>query len=134
VAIFKYLLYKLFYVMQIVKVVFFFPFRGGGNFIAILVKSKIMVCFHTKSRHSMAAGIQAMYIKLYNFWCSFTPISVFHRGSLSLVFCVVFWRSLFRFSLCLLSFGHCIVSPSSIYGFWLPIWYLESLLTDKIKS
>jgi hypothetical protein len=24
----------------------------------------------------------------------------------------------------LVSFGHCVVSPSSIYGFWLPLWYL----------
>jgi hypothetical protein len=24
----------------------------------------------------------------------------------------------------LVTFGHCVVSPSSIYGFWLPLWYL----------
>jgi hypothetical protein len=31
---------------------------------------------------------------------------------------------------CLLtfSFGHCVVCPSSIYGFWLPSWYLQILL------
>ena len=28
---------------------------------------------------------------------------------------------------CPFSFGHCIVCPSSIYGFWLPIWYLQIL-------
>ena len=28
----------------------------------------------------------------------------------------------------LVSFGHCVVSPSSIYGFWLPLWYLQTLL------
>ena len=27
----------------------------------------------------------------------------------------------------LFSFGHCVVS-SSIYGFWLPLWYLQTLL------
>ena len=38
----------------------------------------------------------------------------------SLVFCVVFCRSLFIiFSF---SFGNCIVCPSSIYGFWFAVW------------
>jgi len=40
----------------------------------------------------------------------------------SLVFCVMFCRSLFYL------FGHCIVCSSSIYGFWLPIWYLQTFL------
>jgi len=31
-------------------------------------------------------------------------------------------------SFCTFSFSHCIVWPSSIYGFWLPLWYLQSLL------
>jgi hypothetical protein len=26
------------------------------------------------------------------------------------------------------SFGHCVVCPSSIYGFWLSLWYLQTLL------
>jgi hypothetical protein len=26
-------------------------------------------------------------------------------------------------------FGHCVVCRSSIYGFWLPLWYLQTLLT-----
>jgi fatty-acid desaturase len=25
------------------------------------------------------------------------------------------------------SFGHCVVCSSSIYGFWLPLWYLQTL-------
>ena len=33
-------------------------------------------------------------------------------------------------SFCPLSFGHCVVCSSSIYGFWLPIWYLQTLLTQ----
>ena len=28
----------------------------------------------------------------------------------------------------LLSFGHCVVCSSSIYGSWLPLWYLQTLL------
>jgi hypothetical protein len=32
----------------------------------------------------------------------------------------------------LLSFGHCGVCSSSIYGFWLPLWYLQTLLIPVI--
>jgi hypothetical protein len=31
-------------------------------------------------------------------------------------------------SFCTFSFGHCVVCSSSIYGFWLPLWYLLTLL------
>ena len=42
----------------------------------------------------------------------------------SVVFCVVFSRSLF---FCLFSFGHYIVCPSN-YVFWLPFLFLETFL------
>jgi hypothetical protein len=32
----------------------------------------------------------------------------------------------------LVSFGHCVVCPS-IYGFWLPLWYLQTLLDSSIE-
>jgi ubiquitin-protein ligase len=53
---------------------------------------------------------------------------------------LIFWP------LCCLcfSFGHCVVCTSlladgvvctsSIYTFWLPLWYLQTLLTGMIKS
>jgi hypothetical protein len=31
-------------------------------------------------------------------------------------------------SCCTFSFSHCVVCSSSIYGFWLPLWYLQTLL------
>ena len=31
-------------------------------------------------------------------------------------------------SFCTFSCGHCVVCSSSIYGFWLPFWYLQTLL------
>ena len=34
-------------------------------------------------------------------------------------------------SLCLFSFGHCVVCPSMIYGFWLSLWYLQTNLPLK---
>jgi hypothetical protein len=36
-------------------------------------------------------------------------------------------------SFCTFSFGHCVVCSSSIYGFWLLLWYLKNLLI-KILS
>jgi hypothetical protein len=41
------------------------------------------------------------------------------------VFCVVFCRSMFSF--CPFSFGNCIVWPTLIYGFWLPLWYPQTI-------
>jgi hypothetical protein len=36
---------------------------------------------------------------------------------------------------CPFSFGHCAVCPSSIYGFWLPLWHLQTFLTtDEMES
>ena len=45
----------------------------------------------------------------------------------SLVLCVCFVDRCFTF--CTFSFGHCVVCSSSIYGFWLSLWYLQTLLT-----
>ena len=32
----------------------------------------------------------------------------------------------------LVSFGHCVVSSSSIYGFWLPLWYLVAIMSSAL--
>ena len=53
-----------------------------------------------------------------------TPDFSVVRVTRSLVLCVMFCRSLFV----LFSFGHCVVYPSSTYGFRLPLWYLQTLL------
>jgi len=51
----------------------------------------------------------------------------------SLALCFVY-RCL---SFCTFSFGHYVVCSSSIYGFWLPLWYLQTLLsmlcTNQLK-
>ena len=44
-------------------------------------------------------------------------------------FICMFCRSLFVFLYFFFLFGHCYVCSSSIYGFWLPLWYLQTLLT-----
>jgi hypothetical protein len=47
------------------------------------------------------------------------------RVTRSLVLCVYFVDRCLSF--CPFSFGHCVVCPSLIYGFWLPLWYLQTL-------
>jgi hypothetical protein len=34
--------------------------------------------------------------------------------------------------ICSFSFGHCVVCSSSIYGIWLPLWYLQTLLVRYV--
>jgi hypothetical protein len=47
-----------------------------------------------------------------------------------LVLCVCFVDRCLSF--CTFYFGHCVVCSSSIYGIWLPLWYLQTLLiTNK---
>jgi hypothetical protein len=54
------------------------------------------------------------------------------RVSRSLVLYVCFVDHCFSFST--FSFGHCVVCSSLIYGFWLPLWYLQTVRTqDKEK-
>jgi hypothetical protein len=38
-----------------------------------------------------------------------------------------------RFVLCTFSFGHCVVC-SSIYRFWLPLWYLQTQQSSVLKG
>ena len=72
----------------------------------------------------------------------FTPGFSGVRVTWSLVLCVCFVDSCL--SCCPFSFIHCVVCPSSLYGFWLPLWYLQillkfvnsclSLLRDRIRG
>jgi hypothetical protein len=50
----------------------------------------------------------------------------------SLVLCVCFVDRCFSF--CTFSFGHCVVCSSSICGFWLPIWHLQTFLLVIVLS
>jgi hypothetical protein len=47
-----------------------------------------------------------------------------------IVLCVCFVDRCLSF--CTFSFGHCVVCYSSIYRFWLPLWYLQTLLVPLI--
>jgi hypothetical protein len=51
------------------------------------------------------------------------------RVARSLVLCVCFVDRCLSF--CLLSFGHCVVCSSSMYGFWLLLWYLQTFRVTR---
>ena len=56
------------------------------------------------------------------------PIFSGVRVTRSLVLCVCLVDRFFI----LFSFGHCVVCSTSIYGLWLHLWYLRSLLSKTI--
>ena len=60
--------------------------------------------------------------------------SGFSRGRVarSLVFCIVFCRSLFV--ICPYSFGYCIACPSSIDDFWLPFWHIQTRIDNYVLA
>jgi hypothetical protein len=37
-----------------------------------------------------------------------------------------------QLSFCPFSFGHCIICSSLIYSFWLPLWYHQTFLNEKV--
>ena len=54
------------------------------------------------------------------------------RVTRSLVLCVCFVDRCLSFYT--FSFAHCFVCSSSIYWFWLPLWYLQNLLSEYIQK
>ena len=52
--------------------------------------------------------------------------------SIVLCTCICFVDRCFFF--CTFSFGHCVVCFSTIYEFWLPLWYLQTLLFTKVLT
>ena len=59
-------------------------------------------------------------------YLSSPPVFCGVRVTRSLVLYVCFVDQCLSF--CTFSFGHCVDCSSSIYGFWLPLWYLHTLL------
>ena len=53
-------------------------------------------------------------------------VVVFSGVRVTLVLCACFVDCCLSF--CTFSFCHCVICSSSIYGFWLPLWYLQTLL------
>ena len=83
-------------------------------------------------------GVYISYVTLEYLWQRHSLLSfkLLSQGivnnRLGLFRCVCFVDSCLSF--CTFSFCHCVVSTSSIYGFWftqLPLWYLQTLLTKS---
>ena len=62
---------------------------------------------------------------------SSTPVFSGVRVTRSLVLCVCFVDRCLSF--CTFTFGHCFVCSSSIYRFWLPLWYLQTILMSVCR-
>jgi hypothetical protein len=60
------------------------------------------------------------------------PVICGIRVTRSLVLCVCFVDRCLSF--CAFSFGHCVVCSSSIYSFWLLLWYLQTLLKVNVVA
>ena len=58
--------------------------------------------------------------------------SDYHFGILWPLYCLSFF-DLRLLITTLVSCGHCIVCPSSIYGFWLPLWYLVAIVLSVLR-
>jgi hypothetical protein len=56
---------------------------------------------------------------------------IFWQCRRSLVLCAFFVDRCLSF--CTFSFGHCVVCSSSTYRFWLPLWYLQTLIILRTK-
>jgi hypothetical protein len=63
---------------------------------------------------------------------SSSPVFSGVRVTRSLVLYVCFVDRCFSF--CTFSSGYCVVCSSSIYGFWLPLWYLQTLLHSSDQT
>ena len=63
------------------------------------------------------------------YFLSFFDLRLLITSLVSCGHCIVCPSSIYDFWFTpLVSCGHCIVCPSSIYGFWLPLWYLVAIV------
>ena len=81
---------------------------------------------------------------IYSFWLPLwylvaIVLSVLPRFTASDCLFGIFWQlyclsflDLHLLIASLVSFGHCIVCPSSIYSFWLPLWYLVAIVLSVL--
>ena len=77
-----------------------------STFISLMVFSKVLTTFFLDNCLHMTKFVSQSY-SIFSFMC-------------------MYCRALFVF--CTFSFVHCAVHSFSIYGFWLPLWYLQTLL------
>ena len=64
------------------------------------------------------------------FTASDYPFGILITASLWPLYCLFFYLRLLITPM--VSFGHCVVCSSSIYGFWLPLWYLVAIVLSVL--
>jgi len=90
-----------------------------------------VACFNTKIRSFYYSDATSGARSAYRSGTpEFIPVFSGIRVTRSLVLCVCFVD--YCLSFCTFSFCHCVVCPSSVCGFWLPLWYLQTLLEGVI--
>jgi hypothetical protein len=92
----------------------------------VVTRSLVLcVCFVDRCVYFCVFLLTIVLSVLLRFTDSDYPFDIFKDllSSLCLSFMCMFCRSLCVL-LCV-SFDHCVVCSSSIYGFWLPLWYLQ---------
>jgi hypothetical protein len=93
----------------------------------VRVLSSFMTCHSFVTRLTWRVPLLEQELLILPEYLSSPPIFSGVRVSRSLVLCVCFVDRCLSF--CPFLFGHCVVCPS-IYGFWLPLWYLQTLLVQ----
>ena len=88
----------------------------------------VLICRYLRLLVSNPKFLSAYRSGAPEFTLSFSEV----RVARSLVFSVMFCRLLFV--LCSSSFRHCVVCPSQIYDFWLPLWYLQTFLIKQLLN
>jgi len=86
------------------------------------------LCCRNKKTNYIFVYLSPTFIEHIPEHLSSPPIFSGVRVTRSLVLCVCFVDRCLSF--CTFSFGHCDVCSSSTYGFWLPLWYLQTPLSN----
>jgi len=95
----------------------------------LFIKHSLMISVNEHSFQLYAIIINKSYIKLLTLQEHLNSPPVFSgvRVTRSLVLYACFVDRCLSF--CTISFGHCVVCSSLIYGLWLSLWYLQTLLS-----
>jgi len=95
-----------------------------------LVRYLIATGFQKQSRRSKIQSC-CLFYRILKEHLSSPPVFSGVRVTRSLALCLCFVDRCLSF--CLFYFDHCVVCSSSIYGFWLPLWYLQTLLIKSVN-
>ena len=71
---------------------------------------------------------------IFSFMCMFCGSSFVLLYFFFWPLCCLFFFDIRILITLVVSFGHCVVCSSSIYGFWLLLWYHQAILIDEWKQ